>query len=282
MVTVERNNQHFKLLDLFAGVGGFSYAAHYLGFAETTQFVEINPYCQKVLNKNFPNIPVHADITTYHPQFREFDIITFGSPCQNFSSAGKRDGIHGDRSRLFFDAVRIVKQVQPISFVMENVIGIRKWQESVLSELHAIGGYNLYWFSISVKELGGCHKRDRWFCLGWRDDSYSYLSRTGRNATIKQENRATNKITPYSQSRRQEAQSRICGADDGISEKLDCLINQLMSPSESKTHIQNGTASDCEVISDRNKRIQALGNAVTPQQAGVCFHLLAQLIDIDN
>lgn len=158
-----------RILDLFAGIGGFSYAAHCLGVGETTQFVEINPYCQQVLAKNFPNIPIHADITTYHPLRGEFDLITFGSPCQDLSSAGKQKGIHGDRSGLFFHAVRIVKQVQPAGFIMENVAGLRKWQAEVLDELQTIGHYNLYWFSFSAKQLGACHQRERWFCIGWRN-----------------------------------------------------------------------------------------------------------------
>lgn len=166
----------FRILDLFAGIGGFSYAAHQLGIGITTQFVEINPYCQKVLSKNFPNTPIHEDIATYNPIRGEFDIITFGSPCQDLSQAGKQAGIHGDRSGLFFHATRIVRQVQPTGFVMENVVGIRKWQAQVLDELQAIGSYHLYWFSISVKQLGGCHQRERWFCIGWRDSTYSHQS----------------------------------------------------------------------------------------------------------
>ena len=55
-----------KLLDLFSGIGGFSYAAEKIvGGFTTTQFVEIDPYCQSVIKKNFPNIPIHDDIKTF-------------------------------------------------------------------------------------------------------------------------------------------------------------------------------------------------------------------------
>lgn len=345
-----------KILDLFAGIGGFSYAAHYLGVGQTTQFVEINPYCQKVLSKNFPNVPIYNDITTYNPLRGEFDIITFGSPCQDVSSAGKQTGIHGDRSGLFFHAVRIVKQVQPRGFIMENVIGIRKWQKEVLNELQEIGGYNLCWFSISVKQLGGCHQRERWFCIGWRDFAYSRHSEGGnstqqyqerereilprkshnenkirckttgcdclggfanvtdpesvrsqatskqtsmwtsgkftrihtansdssgksRNATEFTQERTATEISSCRQSTEEKTFPRICREDDGISRKLDSLINQLMPPVNAHQYIKNGTASDERNLKDRSKRIQALGNAVTPQQAGVCFYILSQLMN---
>lgn len=346
-----------KILDLFAGIGGFSYAAHFLEIGETKHFVEINPFCQKVLTKNFPNIPIHDDITTFNPLRGQYDIITFGSPCQDLSQAGKQKGIHGDRSGLFFHAVRVVKQVQPKGFIMENVTGIRRWQEEVLVELQEIGGYNLYWFSVSAKELGGCHKRERWFCIGWRDstnprhssrgdateqypegrgeilstvtnngnkvwskttgcdrmggyanDTNSESKRpqeisqhstmrtssesarvyitdpdssgTSRDATIEPQGRATTEISPCSQSTEEEAITRICGGDDGISNRLDLLINQLMSPVIAHKHIREGTASDNRELKDRAKRIQALGNAVTPQQAGICLYILTHLLGI--
>ena len=83
-----------KLLDTFAGIGGFSYAAEKLvGGFETTQFIEINPYCQKILNKHWSHVPIHDDITTFTAKSGEFDIITGGFPCQDISVAGLQKGI---------------------------------------------------------------------------------------------------------------------------------------------------------------------------------------------
>ena len=92
-----------KLLDTFAGIGGFSYAAEKLvGGFETTQFIEIDPYCQKVLKKHWPNVPIHDDITTFTAKSGEFDIITGGFPCQDISVAtyGTRV-LHTSTSRSF-------------------------------------------------------------------------------------------------------------------------------------------------------------------------------------
>ena len=69
-----------KVLDLFSGIGGFSYAAERLvGGFKTTQFVEIDPYCQSVLRKNF-NAPIHNDIKTFKATKGQFDVLTCGFP----------------------------------------------------------------------------------------------------------------------------------------------------------------------------------------------------------
>ena len=70
-----------KLLDLFSGIGGFSYAAERIvGGYETTQFVEIDPYCRSVIRKNFPNTPIHDDIKTFTAKPGQFDVFTIGFP----------------------------------------------------------------------------------------------------------------------------------------------------------------------------------------------------------
>ena len=115
-----------KLLDTFAGIGGFSYAAENLvGGFQTVQFIEIDPYCQQVLNKNFPNIPIHDDITTYRAEPHTADIITGGFPCQSISQAGNREGItETSRSGLWFQLIRTIRMVRPKYFILENVSAI--------------------------------------------------------------------------------------------------------------------------------------------------------------
>ena len=96
-----------KILDTFAGIGGFSYAAEKLvGGFETTQFVEIDPYCQKVLKKHWPHVPIHDDITTFTAKPFQYDVVCGGFPCQSISQSGTREGItetyHSDSSVLSF------------------------------------------------------------------------------------------------------------------------------------------------------------------------------------
>ena len=83
-----------KLIDLFSGGGMFSYAAEKLvGGFETIQFCENDPYCQKVLKKHWPTVPIHDDIRTYKPEPHSATVVVGGFPCQDLSVSGKRLGI---------------------------------------------------------------------------------------------------------------------------------------------------------------------------------------------
>jgi len=81
-----------KVLDLFAGIGGFSLAAHWIGW-ETIGFVEQNKDCHKVLRQFGDKIPIYGDIRDFTGTRGQADIITGGFPCQPFSTAGKRSSL---------------------------------------------------------------------------------------------------------------------------------------------------------------------------------------------
>ena len=164
-----------KLLDTFAGIGGFSYAAEKLvGGFETVQFIEIDPYCQQVLNKNFPNIPIHDDITTYRAEPHSADIITGGFPCQDLSQAGRRKGItETSRSGLWFQLIRTIRMVRPKYFILENVSAIlNNGLDIVLRDIYE-AGYDAEWCCIPSSFVGACHQRDRWWLIGFPSDSNS-------------------------------------------------------------------------------------------------------------
>ena len=158
-----------KLLDTFAGIGGFSYAAEKLvGGFETTQFIEINPYCQKILNKHWSHVPIHDDITTFTATPGEFDIITGGFPCQDISVAGLQKGITKEtRSGLFYELIRVIRMVRPKYVVLENVAAIlNRGLDIVLRELSE-AGYDAEWSVISASSLGACHRRSRWWLVAY-------------------------------------------------------------------------------------------------------------------
>ena len=158
-----------KLLDTFAGIGGFSYAAEKLvGGFETTQFIEINPYCQKILNKHWSHVPIHDDITTFTAKFGQFDIITGGFPCQDISVAGLQKGITKEtRSGLFYELIRVIRMVRPRYVVLENVAAIlNRGLDIVLRELSE-AGYDAEWAVISASSLGACHRRSRWWLVAY-------------------------------------------------------------------------------------------------------------------
>ncbi len=164
-----------KILDTFAGIGGFSYAAHELvGGFQTTQFVEIDPFCQKVLKKNFPKVPCHDDIKTFTAYPGQYDVITAGFPCQDISVAGRREGITDQsRSGLFYELIRVIRLVRPKFVVMENVAAIlNNGLDIVLGELSE-AGYDAEWSIISASSLGAAHRRSRWWCIATVTNSNS-------------------------------------------------------------------------------------------------------------
>jgi len=156
-----------KLLDLFSGIGGFSYAAEKIvGGYKTNQFVEIDPYCQSVLHKNFPNIPIHDDIKTFSAKPGQFDVFTIGFPCQDLSVAGRQRGINDEtRSGLFYESIRLLREVRPRFALFENVRNLLSHEkgetfQEVLFQI-AKAGYDAEWSIISAKDLGACHLRER-------------------------------------------------------------------------------------------------------------------------
>ena len=167
--------EKLRLLDTFAGIGGFSYAAEKLvGGFQTVQFIEIDPYCQQVLKKNFPNIPIHDDITTYRAKPHSADIITGGFPCTDISQAGRREGIkETTRSGLWFQLIRTIRMVRPKYFILENVSAIlANGLDIVLSDIYE-AGYDAEWCCIPSSFVGACHQRDRWWLLGFPSNSNS-------------------------------------------------------------------------------------------------------------
>ena len=169
-----------KLLDTFAGIGGFSYAAEKLvGGFETIGFIEKDPYCQQILKKNFPNIPIHDDITTYRAEKFSADIICGGFPCQDISVAGRQQGItETSRSGLFYELIRTIRMVRPKYVILENVSAIlTNGMDIVLAELYK-AGYDAEWCCIPSSFVGACHQRDRWWMLAKIADPTSLRSRS--------------------------------------------------------------------------------------------------------
>ena len=223
-----------KVLDLFSGIGGFSYAAEKIvGGFETTQFVEIDPYCQSVLHKNFPNVPIHNDIKTFTGKPRQFDVFTAGFPCQDLSVAGRQKGIgEGTRSGLFYEIIRLLGEIQPKFVLFENVRNLLSHEkgatfQEILFQI-AKAGYDAEWSIISAKDLGACHKRERLWIIAYPKSER--LQRGQRNSKEEEEW----KILSSKQQVRSEVWSDIRRIDGVQSEKRDASNSNSngSSPSE--------------------------------------------------
>jgi len=157
-----------KVLDLFSGIGGFSLGLHRAGM-ETVQFVEKEDYCQKVLKKNFPNIPIHGDIKSFNGKQYEktVSLICGGFPCQPYSLAGKRKGKEDDR-HLWAEYFRLIQEIRPRWIIGENVPGIINMElDQVLSDL-ASENYSSEALIIPACAVNAPHRRDRVWIIGRR------------------------------------------------------------------------------------------------------------------
>ena len=158
-----------KVLDLFSGIGGFSLGLERAGM-ETVAFCEIEPFCQKVLRKHWPDVPIYDDVRELTKERLNADgifpdIITGGFPCQDISVAGKQTGIDGERSGLWSECARLLGDIRPRYAIFENVTALLsgdngKWFERVLWDISQVG-YDAEWHCIPASELGAHHHRDR-------------------------------------------------------------------------------------------------------------------------
>ena len=149
-----------KVLDLFSGIGGFSLGLERAGM-ETVAFCEIEPFCQKVLAKHWPGVPIYDDVRQLNGErFGAVDLICGGYPCQPFSVAGKRDGERDDR-HLWPEFARLIREIRPRWVIGENVAGhITLGLDDVLSDLERLG-YAWEVFVIPACAVGARHRRDR-------------------------------------------------------------------------------------------------------------------------
>jgi site-specific DNA-cytosine methylase len=159
-------------LSLFTGIGGIDLAAEWAGFKTIGQ-CEINPYCLKVLEKNFPDVKRWNDVKQLTGKeiiqtIGTPTLISGGFPCQPHSAAGKRKASCDDRD-LWPEIRRILGQIKPRWFVGENVSGLRSSEKGIffgkiLNDLDSLG-YNVAWGSWEAGHLNAPHHRERLFIV---------------------------------------------------------------------------------------------------------------------
>lgn len=154
---------------LFAGIGGFDIGFENAGF-QTAWQVEINPICRAVLADRFPHALQFDDVRAVNGgQLPRVDVLVGGFPCQDLSTMGKRQGLAGARSGLFYEVVRLARELQPRWLVLENVTGLLSCNhgedfQRVISTL-AECGYVGCWRVLNAQYFGVPTKRRRVFIV---------------------------------------------------------------------------------------------------------------------
>ena len=149
-----------NVLDLFSGIGGFSLGLERTGGFRTVAFCEIEPYCQKVLAKHWPGVPIYEDIRKLDGRDINADVITGGYPCQPFSVAGTKRGTDDPR-HLWPEMLRLIESIRPRYVIAENVANhVRMGLDQVLTDLGALG-YACWPFVIPAASVQAPHHRNR-------------------------------------------------------------------------------------------------------------------------
>lgn len=173
----------FTYGSLFAGVGGFDLGFDSAGWHCKFQ-VEWDKHCQEVLKRNWPDIIKYGDVRSVNgSMLPPVDLISFGSPCQDLSVAGKRSGLDGDRSGLFFEGIRIIKEMRdatrnqfPKWAIWENVPGAltsNKGEDfgEVLNQMANIGALAIEWHVLDAQWFGVAQRRRRVFVIACFDSA---------------------------------------------------------------------------------------------------------------
>jgi len=192
-----------KHLDLFSGAGGFTLGLKQAGFSiKKTYFSEIDKHAIANYKQNFKDAEYIGSVSNVRGRdLPKIDIITFGSPCQDFSLAGKRKGMEGDRSSLILEAIRLIEECRPRFFIWENVKGTfssnnREDFAAILQAFTNIGGYRLEWQLLNTKRFLP-QNRERIYLVG-----YTGEKRGGKIFPIPESNRSIDEL--------QRQQANIC------------------------------------------------------------------------
>ena len=276
-----------NVLDLFSGIGGFSLGLERAGM-KTVAFCEVDKKCQQVLKKHWPDVPIFDDVSTLKGEDIEetVDVICGGFPCQDISLAGKGAGLEGERSGLWTEFHRLIKEIKPKYAIIENVSALRsRGLDQVLREISEIG-YDAEWHCITAASIGAPHRRDRVWIVAYANDNGSHGSKDSESNCSRDDGDKTRQNESF----KLEGSSNLGQNFQGSREEIANVSNannigtqiptkgkqssqQMLRGSSETWRIEYGQAWAVEPdvgrvahgVSGRVDRLKQLGNAVVPQ-----------------
>ncbi len=226
----------YRVLSLFAGIGGFDLGLARTGGFKTVAFCEIDPFCQRVLAKHWPGVPCYDDVRELTgEQVGPVDVIVGGFPCQDISYAGPGEGLAGARSGLWREYARLIGELGPQLIIVENVAALlARGMGEVLGTLSDLG-FDAEWDTPTACGVGHPHVRRRVFLVAY---SHRFNGRERLRDTLARAFRQIQTI-------------------DGLESARAGSRAQLENPS--------GLYGGSDGLPNRMERNRAIGNAVVPQ-----------------
>lgn len=254
-------------LDLFSGIGGFALGLNKAGF-ETVAFCEIEPFCQSVLKKHWPEVPIIEDVRNAElfDSVGDVDIITGGYPCQPFSVAGRQKGADDER-HLWPAMFELIKRKRPSWVIGENVGGhVNMGLDEVLSDLEN-EGYQARAFVIPACAVNALHRRDRVWIVA-NADSTGW--RQGDKEVAREQSEQFDSVHLQSRQIHSDASNdRLQGSAKEPLFRIEYLQGELIRSGETVRIVsdscQSGVPGITHGFPGRVDRIKSLGNAVVPQ-----------------
>ena len=242
-------------LALFAGAGGGLLGGKLLGWRSICA-VEQDPYAISVLlsrqnDRTFKPFPIWDDVKTFDGSVWKgrVDLVSGGFPCQDISSAGRGEGLDGERSGLWREMLRIVREVEPAYVFIENSPLLRtRGLQTVLEDL-TTSGYICAWGCFSAKEEGAHHKRNRMWILA------------------------------YSTSIGQQRQGQLVNTCDSSSDSKRKASNAVNVCESREWPLEPAVGRVVDGMAHRSHRLKAIGNGQVPRVAARAFIELKKVID---
>lgn len=288
-------------LDLFSGIAGNTIGLR--DYVKTIAYCEADRHAQSVLlsrmaSDDVERAPIWDDITSLRgSMLPKIDIIIGGFPCQDISVAGTGKGLAGERSGLFFEVVRLVKEIKPPFVFLENVPAIRTRGLLEVANAFTEIRYDCRWMCITAASVGAPHKRERWFLLAHtRHDRFGELlqplEKCGSEKAANPRSNGKAQLVADTNSERLEGQwkepirteSKFNDSSHGCSKNVADTNSKRgrskpRKEQDRSSKIDNGgwwavepsVGRVANGVPLRVERIKRLGNAVVPIQARQAF-----------
>lgn len=212
----------YRVLSLFAGIGGFDLGLERTGGFKTVAFCEIDPKARAVLRSHWPDVPAYDDVCRLTADRLQrdgihVDAIVGGFPCQDISTAGARAGLTAERSGLWFEMARLIGELRPSIVIVENVAELlANGFGDVLGSLASIR-YDAEWDCIPAGCIGAPHPRDRvWVIAHPQEKPGLHESHAWESAK-----RLLNEQTYWQANPWRASDAAICRVDDGLPGRVE-------------------------------------------------------------